>query len=70
MKFHVVNLGCKVNSVESSSIVAGLLDKGYENVDMNEADIIIVNTCTVTSVADKKSRKSVRQALKNASAKI
>ena len=41
-------------------------EKGYEIVDFSEkADIYIINTCTVTSIADKKSRQFLRQAKKN-----
>ncbi|MCF0104913.1 MAG: radical SAM protein, partial [Eggerthellaceae bacterium] len=63
-KFQVINLGCKVNAVESANFMAGLLSKGYEQGALEDCELVIVNTCTVTSDADKKSRKSVRQALK------
>ena len=62
MKFNVVNLGCKVNRVESDSVAAGLLALGGVAVDA-DADIVVVNTCTVTGEADKKARKAVRHAL-------
>jgi threonylcarbamoyladenosine tRNA methylthiotransferase MtaB len=62
MKFHVVNLGCKVNRVESDSVAAGLLHSGHALVESN-ADLVVVNTCTVTAEADKKARKAVRHAI-------
>lgn len=64
MRFAIVNLGCKVNRVESDSFAAILLAAGAECVTPNEADLIIVNTCTVTGEAEKKTRKAVRRSLK------
>lgn len=61
--FSVINLGCKVNRVESDRIADILADKGYRPVDAGYADLVVVNTCTVTSEADKKTRKAVRGAL-------
>lgn len=63
MKFSVVNLGCKVNRVESDSYEKILAERGYVQVDL-DADVVVVNTCTVTGVAEKKTRKAVRHALK------
>ena len=64
MRFHVVNLGCKVNKAESDSMSAHLLATGNELVGLDEADAIIINTCTVTGDAEKKTRKVVRRALR------
>ena len=64
VRFSVVNLGCKVNKVESDSIAAALLASGGKNVACEEADLIVVNSCTVTGEADKKTRKAVRSALR------
>ena len=61
--FAVVNLGCKVNRVESDAIAAALIGSGGVATAQNEADLIVVNTCTVTGEADKKARKAVRHAL-------
>lgn len=63
--FHVVNLGCKVNRVESDDFAARLLAAGARNAALPEADLIIVNTCTVTGEAEKKTRKAVRAALRS-----
>ena len=62
-KFHIVNLGCKVNRVEADTIQAALIGQGAEPVAEEAADLIIVNTCTVTAEADKKARKAVHHAL-------
>jgi threonylcarbamoyladenosine tRNA methylthiotransferase MtaB len=61
----VVNLGCKVNRVESDSFLAELLASGFSLAGPDEqARIVIVNTCTVTAEADAKSRKAIRHALR------
>lgn len=57
-----VTLGCKVNQYETEYVRQGLARLGYrEAVDGEPADLCIVNTCTVTSTADAKSRKAIRQ---------
>ncbi len=65
MPFSVVNIGCKVNRVELDAIAAKLIARGASIAGGDEADVVIVNTCTVTGEADKKTRKAVRQALKD-----
>ncbi|MGL4425647.1 MAG: tRNA (N(6)-L-threonylcarbamoyladenosine(37)-C(2))-methylthiotransferase MtaB [Cetobacterium sp.] len=58
-------LGCKVNQYESESLKNQLVKIGYEEEQFeNKADIYIVNSCTVTSVADKKTRNVLRRAKK------
>lgn len=68
----VFTLGCKVNEVESASIVSGLKERGYDVSDKLEyADLYILNTCAVTSEAEKKSRQLIARARKfNPQAKI
>lgn len=57
------NLGCKVNSYELDVMKELLSRKGYETVAFDEeADIYIVNTCTVTNIADRKSRQILHRA--------
>ena len=59
--FH--NLGCKVNSYELDGISQMFQNRGYEIVDFaQKADIYIVNTCTVTNIADHKSRQMLGRA--------
>lgn len=61
--FHT--LGCKLNFAETSSIARKFIDSGYERVDFNDnADIYIINTCSVTKKADKKSEQFIKKARK------
>ncbi len=60
------NLGCKVNSYEIDVMQQMLQKNGYEIVNFEQkADIYIVNTCSVTSIADRKSRQMLHKAKKN-----
>ena len=61
--YTVVNLGCKVNRVEADGFERLLGERGGAPVAESAADLIIVNTCTVTGEAEKKTRKAVRHAL-------
>ena len=57
------NLGCKVNSYETEAMTQLLEKSGYEIVDFTEkADVYIVNTCSVTNMADRKSRQMLHKA--------
>lgn len=59
------NLGCKVNSYEMDVMQQMLQEKGYKIVPFDaEADIYIINTCTVTNIADRKSRQMLHRAKK------
>ena len=59
--FH--NLGCKVNSYELDVMQQMLVEKGYKIVPFDQiADIYIINTCTVTNIADRKSRQMLHRA--------
>ena len=59
----IVNLGCKVNQSEMEGVARLLREAGIPLVDADRAaDLYLVNTCTVTSVADEKSRAAVRRA--------
>lgn len=61
--FHT--LGCKVNQYETESIKNQLIQRGYEEVSFDKkSDIYIINSCTVTSVADRKTRNMLRRAKK------
>ena len=56
-------LGCKVNQYETNAMIEQFMKKGYEIVNFEEkADIYIINTCTVTNMADRKSRQILRRA--------
>lgn len=55
-------LGCKVNQYETNAMMQKMIEAGYEVVDFEtKADIYIINTCTVTNMADKKSRQMLRR---------
>lgn len=59
------NLGCKVNSYELDVIAQLLIEKGFSIVPFEEkADVYLVNTCSVTNIADRKSRQMLHQAKK------
>ncbi len=59
------NLGCKVNSYEMDAMLQALRQNGYKIVPFEEkADVYIVNTCTVTNIADRKSRQMLHKAKK------
>ena len=60
------NLGCKVNAYETEVMQQMLADAGYTIVPFTEkADVYIINTCSVTNMADKKSRQMISRARKN-----
>lgn len=62
MKIAFHTLGCKVNQYESEAIAEDFRSRGCEVVDERDfADVYIINTCTVTAVADKKSRQYIRR---------
>ena len=59
------NLGCKVNAYETEAMQEMLEQAGYEIVPFKEgADIYVINTCTVTNIADRKSRQMIHRAKK------
>ncbi|MCR6544940.1 tRNA (N(6)-L-threonylcarbamoyladenosine(37)-C(2))-methylthiotransferase MtaB [Dehalobacterium formicoaceticum] len=65
-KVAVCTLGCKVNQNETDAIVSSLIQAGFQEVPFEEkADLYVINTCTVTHLADRKSRQMVRRAIKN-----
>ena len=65
MKFNIYTLGCKVNTYETNVMSDLLKNRGYIEVSTEEeADISIINTCTVTNTADNKSFKTIRHAIK------
>lgn len=72
MKAVVFTLGCKVNEVESASVMAEFESRGWEVSDeLSPADIYVLNTCAVTKEAERKSRQLVARALKfNPNAKV
>ena len=58
----LLHYGCKVNQYESNAIAQKFIEAGYKICNVNEKmDIAIVNTCTVTNIADRKSRQMLRK---------
>lgn len=63
MLVSIYTLGCKVNTYESNVIMEQFLKLGYEQVKEN-ADVVIINTCSVTNTASRKSIKMIHQAIR------
>ena len=72
MKFVVFSLGCRVNIYEGQAMIKEFVARGHEATDkLEKADCYVLNTCSVTAEADKKSRQAVARALRiNPDAKI
>jgi len=65
-KVALESLGCKLNQAETESFVREFLDRGYRLTEsIEQADIFILNTCTVTHVADRKTRHLLRWVRRN-----
>jgi threonylcarbamoyladenosine tRNA methylthiotransferase MtaB len=63
-------LGCRLNQFETDSIITDFHKAGYEIVPFNEqADVYVVNTCTVTNQSDQKSKNTINQAVRHAGGK-
>lgn len=63
VKFHT--LGCKVNLYETEAMKGLFKNAGYTVTEDDDADVFVINTCTVTAVGDKKSRQFIRRAKKS-----
>lgn len=62
MKIRIATLGCKLNFAESSALMNTLLQRGHTRAaNGEEADVVIVNTCTVTDTADHKDRQTIHR---------
>lgn len=61
--FNIQTLGCKVNQYESEAIEELFVQRGFEKKEKN-ADIYVINTCTVTNMSDRKSRQTISRARK------
>ena len=71
MKFFLKTFGCRVNQVESQAILEAFSARGYTPAPFEQADICLLNTCTVTHKADKDVEKLIRQILRrNPSARL
>src|SRR3954468_19625523 len=71
MRISVLNFGCRVNQAESQSIERELIAAGAEVVNPGHAELVVVNSCSVTATADQGTRQSIRRvARENPSARI
>ena len=71
MKYSVITFGCRVNQADSLGFEEGLRAGGYVAAEPDQADVVVVNTCSVTSSADQSARQIVRRiARQNPSARI
>ncbi|MGO3017841.1 MAG: tRNA (N(6)-L-threonylcarbamoyladenosine(37)-C(2))-methylthiotransferase MtaB [Anaerococcus sp.] len=61
--FNILTLGCKVNQYESEAVEELFINRGFEKKKEN-ADIYVINTCTVTNMSDRKSRQTISRARK------
>ena len=65
MKFAFLTLGCRLNQYESDALITSFLEKGYTKTSFKDkADVYIINTCTVTSKSDAKSRNAIKRAIR------
>ena len=62
--FLILTLGCKLNQLESEAITDAFLRTGFKQAE-KAPDVVVVNTCTVTSKADQKARRVIRKALRD-----
>ena len=66
VKFYIRTLGCKMNLLDSARVATALARAGHEQVAReDQADLVLVNSCTVTAESDKKSRQAARSAERN-----
>ena len=61
MKYAVVTFGCRVNQAESLIIEDGLRGQGAVAASTDDADLVVVNTCSVTASADQSARQTIRR---------
>ena len=65
MKAAYLTLGCKVNQYDTEAMQEIMESHGVETVDFSQkADIYLINTCTVTNIADRKSRQMIHRAIR------
>lgn len=71
MKYTIVTFGCRVNQADSTGIERQLREAGGRAVAPEDADLVIVNSCSVTATADQGTRQTVRRlARTNPSARV
>jgi len=61
-----ITLGCKVNQYETQALREAIMSSGYEEASLSSpADLCVINTCTVTSTSDEKSRQQIKKVVRN-----
>jgi threonylcarbamoyladenosine tRNA methylthiotransferase MtaB len=65
MKYSVITFGCRVNQADSLAIEGELLSSGASSAPPDQADIVIVNTCSVTAAADQGARQTIRRVVRS-----
>ena len=61
MRYAVMTFGCRVNQADSLAVEAGLTGAGDVSVPPERADVVLVNTCSVTASADQGARQTIRR---------
>lgn len=61
MKYSIVTFGCRVNQADSLAVESRLLARGDTPVPADQADVVVVNTCSVTATADQGARQTIRR---------
>jgi threonylcarbamoyladenosine tRNA methylthiotransferase MtaB len=61
VKYSVVTFGCRVNQADSLAVEEALLSRGLQPASPEQADVVIVNTCSVTAAADQGARQTIRR---------
>lgn len=64
MRYAVLTFGCRVNQADSLAIEGRLLARGAVSVPPDEADVVVVNTCSVTATADQGARQTIRRVVR------
>jgi threonylcarbamoyladenosine tRNA methylthiotransferase MtaB len=71
MKYAIVTFGCRVNQADSLAVEEALLSRGLRPASPSDADVVVVNTCSVTAAADQGARQTIRRiARDNPSARV
>lgn len=65
MKYALVTFGCRVNQADSLAIEGALRARGAEAAPPDDADVVVVNTCSVTATADQGARQTIRRIVRN-----
>src|SRR5262245_21592438 len=71
MKYSVITFGCRVNQADSLGFEEDFLDAGCQAASLEDSDVVVVNTCSVTASADQAARQTIRRIARiNPDAKI